>query len=181
MRLVEYSCAIESCTVHLQTGGNTMRTKEARDNQRSKVYAAEDVCFRWRYPETEMRTMTDVKAYSHRITSSRYWSIKGKRKRIAFKDGRGCSRATAGSKGLHRERDTITLPVAMRIRWVVIHEHAHILTNQTDFNTAAHGAVFCTHYINLVLELMGIDDAVRLMESLDAKGARYFKDKINGM
>lgn len=146
--------------------------KTARDTQRSKVYKAEDY-FCHKNPNL-YASVAECKAYTTEITGSAYWQSQGGKKRIAIGDGRGRSNACAQSKGIHNTIDKIKLPKWARSRIVIIHEMSHILTDQTDFGTSAHGAVFCKHYLNLCFELLGAVRAMALKQKFDEYKVQYF-------
>ena len=141
-----------------------------RDFQRSAVYKSE--CLK---DGVMFETMQQCKEYGEIIVNSEYWKSQKGRKRFKLKDGRGCCNAKAGSKGIHRNADTVTLPKWARKKWVIIHEFSHLLTNMTDFGTSPHGAVFCKHYLMLVKELLGQDDYEMLIGKFNDNGVKYLK------
>ena len=143
-----------------------------RDFQRSAVYKSESL------PDGVMfESMNECKEYGQVIVNSDYWKSQKGRKRFTLKDGRGCSNATASSKGIHRDKrkDIVTLPKWARKKWVIIHEFSHLLTNMTDFGTSPHGAVFCKHYLLLVKELLGQDQYEMLIGKFNDNGVKYLK------
>lgn len=136
--------------------------KRQRDIQRSAVYAAEDMAFD-KNKDAEFETLAECNDFAKRIICSEYWLKNKGLKRFSLSDGRG--RRSACFKGIEHgyRRNTICLPKWSRSRWVIIHEFAHFLTMRTDGKYKAwHGATFCRHYVELILEMIGQEECNKL-------------------
>lgn len=136
--------------------GPARRPAQARDGQRSKVYAAEDAAFD--KAKSEGMTVEEVEAFVAwlwrsyaarkamiRNGPSRAW----RQPRVA--DGRGCRRASAGG-------GVVTIPRWARSRWVVCHEVAHEIVIRGPW----HGPEFCRTYLELIEEALGFEARERL-------------------
>jgi len=150
--------------------------KEARDFQRGLVYKSEDQAFDKR-KEPEFQTIEQCYLVVDKIINCNYWKSYNGVKKIYIKDGRGRRRACAWSKGIHGKRNEISLPKWSRSTWIIIHECAHILTSKTDKGTAPHGAVFCTHYVNLVGQILGYYAQSLLESRFDENGVKVIKQR----
>ena len=127
-----------------------------RDTQRSKVYAAELEAF----PTMNRVGMSfeQTKAYVKIVISSDYYAAHKGWKRIKVKDGRGCRSAL-----YFPCQRAVALPKWSRTPHVIIHEMAHALTHRTVDDSVGHHGTFCTHYANMIAELVSLDDAQRLV------------------
>ena len=142
-----------------------------RDFQRSAVYKSEKG-FSYK---VEFETLDQCKEYAALIVNSEYWISQKGRKRFKITDGSGCSHARACSKGVQGVADVVTLPRWSRMRWCIIHEFAHLLTDMTDKGTSGHGAVFCKHYLMLVKELLGQEHYDMLVSNFNENNVKYLR------
>lgn len=90
---------------------------------------------------------------------------------LEVKDGRG-RRSAAAYVGLH----AITVPTALRMRWVVLHELAHVVArlsyaDEADF--APHGSRFAGTYLALVAVMFGPATEARLHAAFQAEAVRF--------
>lgn len=119
----------------------------ARDSQKSRLYAAEKDFKTGLDPK--FRTVEQVEAYLCQIMSTRWWAARypdvGY---IQVKDGRG-ARIARGS----REGRFIKLPLWARNKHVILHEVAHVLTDDH------HGPKYAQAYYDLLLRFCGPEDA----------------------
>ena len=127
-----------------------------RDTQRRRLYSAEREAFKKN--NVPIFDLLKSKEYVSTIISSEYYTSHGGWKRVRVKDGRGCRSAY-----YFPDDRAIALPKWARKPWVIIHEMAHCLTHKTVDDSVGHHGSFCTHYANLVAELMGTDDARTLV------------------
>ena len=146
-------------------------SKRSRDHQVSKVYAAENAVFPMHNPVEKYRKLDDCNEFLKKIIATQYWHRHKGWKRINIGDGRG--RSSACYKPWKKQ---VCLPLWARNEHVMIHEMAHCLTHRTQNDPnggVGHGTHFAGHYLNLIDELMGMDEAMKLMESFDEKGVIY--------
>ena len=114
--------------------------REARDFQRSKVYAWENETFP--HIREEQWTLSQCEAFAKQLYGAR----------VKIKDGRGRRSACAH----HRRYPTISLPKWARNKWVVAHEVAHLKTRH-DLSIPAHGAIFMGVYLGFLRTCTGVD------------------------
>ena len=137
--------------------------KKLRDNQRSKVYAAErDV---WPTGERDRKgaTIADAQRYVDKLTGSAWFIRRFGLRRINVQPGRGGGMAWGG--GL------ITLGVWAREReCVILHEVAHCVAH-----SSRHDWRFCKTFLELVQHQMGKDAADRLKTAFKDRKVRYKK------
>ena len=141
--------------------------RRRRDDQRSKVYAAESDAEKRAGPFDNLESMEACGTYVTRVLGCRWYEAHGGWKRIGLEDGRGCRRA-----GYLPGRRAVSLPRWARTAPTVVHEVAHALTHRTHPTVPAHGGVFCRHMIELARECIGPDYADALEASLAERGAR---------
>ena len=142
-----------------------------RDVQRSRVYSAEDKAFN-RAGGPEYDSMDECKEYSELIVNSKYWKANTDKKSYTLHHGAGHRNAYFKRRGRRR---IIVLPKWARKRWVIIHEFAHYLTYLTDGDAVpSHGRVFCTHYLNLIKELMGEICSKKLVDAFEAEKVKHY-------
>lgn len=150
-----------------------------RDNQRSKLYAAESVLKgvgqRW-------ESVQEVQEYVDRVTDRAYvrrhyplgMSLTMSRglvnNRIEVLDGRG--RRSGAAYGY-----TITLPRFARTEYYVLHEVAHILTRNRYGRVAAHGWQFAATELDLVRHMMGHEAEDMLRQSFRAHRVKFRKPR----
>ena len=138
-----------------------------RDQQRSKLYAAEVVLKPFQSP---LLTVTDVETFVKKVwTSERVKKsfpkavVRGSEPKV--KDGRGRRNACGG---VH----SISIPLWARNSWVVVHELSHTITQREfGFRVAAHGWQFCHVFLKLTLYAMG-------REAHDALYKQFRKDRV---
>jgi putative metallohydrolase (TIGR04338 family) len=125
-----------------------------RDYQRKKVYDSERFHSLWLL--LKFRNFNETQKYVNNILDNE----ETHKASFRLKDGRGCRHARATDS-------TITLPRWARFPLVVLHELAHVFTDDK------HGPKFCAEYIRLVDEYLGVDDAIELMYAFDKHGVDY--------
>ena len=137
-----------------------------RDSQRSRVYKAENAVFDM---HAGVLNQEEVLAVRNKILSSRHWrKAKGSKwVLLRFK------RSTYQRALFHHKDKSISLPPWAMNKHVVIHEMAHSLTFKEDKTLPGHGKIFCSHYLNLVAELLGEGEAERLEISFWEHEVRY--------
>lgn len=143
-----------------------------RDNQRSKVYTAENAAFRG-HPEANepLPTVEDIERFVRHV-----WDLK--RVQGAFpkavvqwrqpvvKDGRRRRRA-CGARGF------ISMPRRLRVKWIVLHELAHTISLRDNCHIAAHGWEFSNTYLTLVRLVLGVEAHDLLKAQFKAHRVRY--------
>jgi hypothetical protein len=132
-----------------------------RDNQRSKVYAAEFSVFKegQTIPDHKLQAYADT-VLDKRVVRSR-WGIK--KVRVEF------GRNSAASYG-----GRITLGVPSRNEWVMLHELAHELTPQE----IGHGPEFVGVYLFLVENVLGKETAAKLRAAFKEKRVKVNRKAI---
>lgn len=125
-----------------------------RDNQRSRVYAAERDAFTWgqTIPNHELDHWLETKVLS-RAWFRRRW-------------GNRTIRVELGKGGGLAQGSTIRLGVGARNEWVFLHEVAHVLTPDK------HGPQFAAVYVYLVGQVLGKEAAATLKAHFKAKGVK---------
>jgi len=130
-----------------------------RDNQRSKVYKAENAI--WSKDGDGDMTIQEIEGLLDEIWENRliHNEFMPFRHRPQVADGRGCRKARGGA-------DRITMPKWARRRWVVLHEAAHSVHIQGSSPLEAyHGPEFCKIYLRLVEIYMGFEARQKLAAS----------------
>lgn len=138
-------------TAIMDTPAQRRRTT-TRDQQRSRVYAAENAAFD--KSKSEGMTVEQVERFVEEVWNSR--TVERMRRSIWTRaprvhDGRGHRRAVSYG-------GMIAIPLWARSRWVVLHELAHELTTQEP----AHGPHFVANYLTLVERFLGFEARERL-------------------
>lgn len=140
-----------------------------RDSQRQKLYNAEDFL---RTEGKKMPTVPEIEAYVQDLVSSAWF-----RKRYpslahtGIKVGDGRRRSTACASWLRRQ---ISMPKWSRVESIVLHEVAHLCTNEIHGTlVASHGWQFASILVELVQHQMGKRAADGLKESFRNHRVRY--------
>ena len=143
-----------------------------RDNQKSKVYAAEQ-SMRDDSPYL-FRSMDKMQAFVDKVTASDFWRARTDKQYVEVVLGRrdsGKARAYIDGGKWHsqvKKHPFITLPPNWaNNRMVVIHELAHILGDHYD-----HGEGFCADYIELVRRFESNTKARKLTEAFAEAGVK---------
>ena len=142
-----------------------------RDSQRSKVYKAENQVFSFK--EEKLETMAQAQLVVNEVINSDYYKSNKGWKRVKLSDGRGSRRAF-----YYYDDRRVSLPKGSRMRWVIIHEMAHCLTHKTVGDDVGHHGSFCTHYANMVSELIGVDKARELTKAFRRNKVLYQAQSI---
>lgn len=161
------------------------RPQRPRDSQRARVYRAERAVFMrdsacphapygWLPTLAQLRSFVAAVAQHPEVIRLYPAPSHPGRSLLAdleVRDGRG-RRSAAAYVGLH----AITVPTALRMRWVVLHELAHVvarLENDTEPDFAPHGWQFAAHYLALVEVIFGPAPADALRQSFAAHAVRW--------
>ena len=162
-----------------------MAKKGVRDSQRKKLYRAEWKAFfgTEKYEEDhtphslDFQTVSECQKYVDHVTASDTWkALDIWVEHVGVKDGRGRRKAGADSEG-----DTILLPKWSRVRWVILHELAHIANDylynfEVEENgdiseiyeeSAPHGPQYAGVYAYLVRRLLGDKTYRSLLQSFE--------------
>jgi putative metallohydrolase (TIGR04338 family) len=135
-----------------------------RDNQRSRMYAADREAFDNFYsPDYEI--MKDVQAFVDKVTASKTWLKIRFIRHIKASDGRRRRRACA--RGLHN----IIMPKWTRSKHMILHEMAHCAT--LERGRSDHGQEFCCNYLKLVSRFLGVEQAKRLRLAFRVNKVKY--------
>lgn len=163
----------------------TVRPQRPRDSQRARLYRAERAVFMrdsacphaaygWLTTLAQLRGYVEMVARHPEVV--RLYPAAGAPARslladLEVKDGRG-RRSAAAYVGVH----AITVPTALRMRWVVLHELAHVIARLEDGaepDFAPHGWQFAGHYLVLVEAVFGAVPADKLRHSFAAHTVRW--------
>lgn len=146
-----------------------------RDNQRSKVYAAENrakkrLREKGRFQAVQFESVQEVEQYVNRILRSQWWKKNCQGwliREVRVKDGRGTTNASA-----HRSRYGcyINIPRWARNELVVLHELAHIACSNEH---APHGREFSRMFLSMVKRWMGREAWEVLREEFKAAKVKY--------
>jgi len=163
----------------------TMSPRRPRDSQRARLYRAERAAFMRdsacpHAPYGWLTGLAPLRAYVEMVARQpeviHFYPAPGQPDRslltgLEVKDGRG-RRSAAAYVGLH----AISVPTALRMRWVVLHELAHVIArlaygHEADF--APHGWRFAAVYLELVRAVFGVEGEARLRAAFVADGVRF--------
>ncbi len=141
------------------------RTKRPRDNQKSRLYNAEDslIDFVAGCEAKRLPSLRDCQKLVDRIVKSKWWQKRSRIKVIRVTNGR----TMALAKLLRLE---IAMPVELRNDQYVIHEMAHMLT---DDNAESHGPEFASNYLALLRRFKGVRAANELKAIFDNSDVKY--------
>lgn len=152
-------------------------TVRQRDSQRSKVYAAETATHGWRTPKTA-KTIEECSAYAHKVLADavvrrHYPLAKSMSTSLVVVGGRrrgGSYMPTYfdWSTG-YTSKPTISLGVAARSEWVILHEIAHAIVGHDH---AWHGPEWVECYLFLVRRFLGVELHDLLKANLVERGVR---------
>lgn len=146
-----------------------------RDSQRSRLYAAEWETFGRPVPEFE--TIQDLEKYFWSVLEN--WRVQRKyqtardvidgKQKVVVDNGAGCRRAITF---FEPTKIRVAFPRAMRSKWVVVHEAAHVLAPR---DAAYHGREFCRVYLHLVKLFFGQDAQNKLKAAMKKHKCKYSK------
>ena len=148
-----------------------------RDSQRSKVYAAESATHEWRTSQTAM-SIEECDAFAHKVLRDsivqRHFPLAKSMSTslIVVKSRRrgGCYKPSSFNWNTgYTTRPTISLGVAARSEWVIIHEIAHAITS---LDYAWHGPEWVQCYLFLVKRFLGVEAHDKLKANLIEHGVR---------
>ena len=159
--------------------GNRLREGQARDNQRSKIYAAEHAAFDGKFPCDELHNLSvaQCQAFVDRVTHSSWWAKRyGKTCDVEVRPGKARRHASASPKLM-----VTWLPRWSRKPWVMLHELAHIAVDEILFNKysgfgeipAWHGPEFAKEYLALIKRFIGNDEAAALRAEYKSHRVKY--------
>lgn len=140
-----------------------------RDNQRSKVYKAEQVI---RETGEKFETVKEVERYLETVKKkafiARRYGTELNKCEIRVEDGRGCKRAFGGYYG-------IVLPKWARKESVILHEVAHLIQYRKykKYDVEGHGWEFCDIFLNLVQGMLGKETRDILQKSFKENKVRF--------
>lgn len=140
-----------------------------RDNQKSKLYKADDVIH-----GQDLPTVADMQDYVDDMTRRAWW----KRRypgvaSIEVRDGRG-RRSANGSYDGWRRAGRVKMPRWSRYEAVLLHEVAHCATtSKYGRSVASHGPEYAKIFIELVQWRMGKEEADKLRASFKKHRVKY--------
>ena len=139
----------------------TTTVMRVRDNQRSKIYKAEQAVDHGE----SFESIQQVNEYCDKILTNQWFNKQfphRKFKKFRISDGRGRRTACGSLSG------KMKFPKWSRTELTILHEVAHTVTNEKP----AHGVQFAKNLLFLVYEFMGAKKHIELMES-------YKKHKVD--
>jgi putative metallohydrolase (TIGR04338 family) len=140
---------------------------QARDNQKSRLYKAENVLNEFSERLETVPEMADylTKVMNRAPIQARYGAYLEMRTEV--RDGRGCRRALGS-------RHWIKMPKWARTQFIVLHEYAHALTIRKFGSLVAdHGREYASVYLDLVRFGLGKEAHDALVASFKANRVRY--------
>jgi len=145
-----------------------------RDNQRSKLYKAENM-FRKTYKGKPLPSVKDVEKYCASLLKSKWFKRKFPRLQvISVHDGRGHRRAVCYTDGYTLDGQptviTIAIPLWARNESVVLHEICHGLIQK---HKAWHGWEFAKIMTMLIQNRMGKEEAKYLKDCYKEFRVKY--------
>lgn len=155
-----------------------------RDNQRSKVYAAERKHSLWR-EESQYDSISYVQVWVDSICKTRWFknrypnyaldtSVMYRKHGIKVLDGRGRVRPCGSTRGF------VKLPVWSRSDLIILHEIAHVVTRRNGYHgplPAFHGRDFCANYLALVRRFLGKEAGDELKACFKNKRVKYTRKR----
>lgn len=146
----------------------TKRYAMQRDNQRRKLYRAEDVL---KAHSKRLETVKDIERFVEKLrkraTLVRRYGPELRRS-FYIGDGRMRSKAGGDSRGIY-------MPRWSRTEFIVLHELAHSISIRKFGRStiAGHGREFCGVYLDLVRYVLGKEAGEALKASFKAHGVKY--------
>ena len=148
--------------------------RRERDNQRKKVYRAENEAFNNKPYILKFDDLKQVDKFLKRIFKSKWFQKKFPNfKNFIVKYGRSRTRACGWSSG---DCAKMKLPVWTRNNWIVLHELSHGLVFQGG--NAFHDMEYCKVYLELVKKWIGKDAANDLKVSFKKHLVKYKPKRI---
>jgi putative metallohydrolase (TIGR04338 family) len=171
-------------------GLSAVASNSIRDSQRKKLYRAEWKAFfgTEKYEEDhtphslDFPTVSECQQYVDHVTASDTWkALDIWVEHVRVKDGRGRRKAGADSEG-----DALLLPKWSRVRWVILHELAHIANDylynfEVEENgdiseiyeeAAPHGPQYAGVYLYLVRALLSVQAHDKLLGAFRDGGVK---------
>ena len=161
----------------------------ARDSQRSRMYSAEKEAT-YKCKIVYLDSIHDIRDWVNKIVDSRWFQFRWPVECIRVTDGRrrssACGSAQPDRIFVRADRSaryfgwkgTIKLPKWARYQMVVLHEIAHVVTDQEykrSDGIAAHGPEFCSNLLQLVRRWMGAEAHATLKESFKNGRVKHTK------
>lgn len=136
------------------------------DNEQTaeRIYRAEDQTIARMIPESKMN-LEEVLLFVTKVTSSEWWLRRSPVPVIKIRDGRGDKRALS-----YQSDGVIILPKWARTRPIILHELAHVLTNN---ECEPHGSEFAANVMDLYKKFLGKRWALVLADRFRANKIRW--------
>jgi len=146
-----------------------------RDNQKSRLYAAEWECFG--RPSMEFKDMGQLEDYLWSVLENRYVQKKYQIAReivsgtqwLKVDNGAGFRQATTL---WHPDSIQMTFPRRSRCSWQVLHELSHVFTPR---DAQAHGREFARIYLHLVRVFFGEEIQNKFKAGMKKHNCKYSK------
>lgn len=154
-----------SCTMIYRA--QNVEGKMPHDSQRSRMFEAENSAG---LESARLETVAEMQIFVDRITESRWWKTRTRKKFIKVMPGRGCRNALATYSrwGL----PIIKMPKWSRSEYVILHELAHHLTPS---EYAAHGKEFCKNHLAMIKRWLGHEQWKRLHNAFHNFNVKHHK------
>lgn len=165
----------------------------ARDSQRSKLYTAERFAFEVAREINDkiifgvdsvacqsIKKIEDIQKLVDKITFSKWWAKEFKHNvgvTVTHNSGR------TGADACHIDM-RIRIATNMRMKYVVLHELAHIAANIKHNDQCSHDRRFAAAYLKLVRKYLGKEQADALRNEFKNQKVRYrpaVRNKMNPM
>jgi hypothetical protein len=138
----------------------------SRDSQKNRLYRAEHGTFKY---AREFETVREAQRWSNSVTGSRWWRALGGPSFVLIK----AARADARTSTAWARSNEIKLAPSMFVRWVLLHELAHIALFHIARNGASHGPEFALIYRRMISEFLSDDERRRLDAAFEKEGVGY--------
>lgn len=157
--------------------------KVLRDNQRSRLYAAERAAFDHAGTKPDFQSTDECYEYLQKVISGKVFQRHYpyvKDWTIVIRAGQGSRKASASRvQSGWDEFHCITLPKWARRKAVILHELAHHINDVESRNKpyATHGWEFAAIFLDLVQKGMGKEDRQRLKDEFKARKVYTWEKK----
>lgn len=157
--------------------------KTLRDNQRSRLYAAERAAFDYAKTAPDFKTLDECEEFLNKFISGKVFQRHFpyvKHWKIVLRSGRGSRTALADRRVIDGvECHCITLPKWSRRKSVILHELAHHINDaeNRDVPYAAHGWQYAEIFLDLVRRGIGVEAQKALKNEFKARKVYTWEKK----
>lgn len=144
-----------------------------RDMQRERLYKAEWTCF----TGAPNLAIEDIQNFIREIYESKWFKTRGFK--VIPKTLPSVQLYVRGHHAFANPcHNKIMIPRSMCYKWLVLHEFAHLLTDNSE---AWHGRAFARAYLQLVERWLSREDMLRLREHFKTRKVHWRPKKISSL